>query len=279
MAQDIAGFSAVQEYWTDAWQRGVLFLDVLRERGNNALEHAAKEVPNVLDFPGRNGDGRPHVRAAGQLRRWCASFRLPDAPSIRRKPPIIVVDPRAGHGPGIGGMKHDSEIGVALKAGHPCYFVGFLPKPMPGQTIEDVCRAEAMFIETVADAHPEAEGKPIVIGNCQAGWQIMMMAAVQPGPARARSCSPASPLSYWAGVRGKNPMRYLGGLLGGTWLTALAGDLGARHLRRRRPGRQFRVAQSRPTPIGPSPTTSIRRSTPRPSASSNSRHGGAARCC
>ena len=35
-----------------------------------------------------------------------------------------------------------------------------------------------------------------------------------------------SPLSYWAGVRGKNPMRYLGGMLGGTWLTALAGDLG-----------------------------------------------------
>ena len=35
-----------------------------------------------------------------------------------------------------------------------------------------------------------------------------------------------SPLSYWAGVHGKNPMRYLGGLLGGTWLTSLAGDLG-----------------------------------------------------
>jgi Protein of unknown function (DUF3141) len=31
----------------------------------------------------------------------------------------------------------DSEIGVALKAGHPCYFIGFLPDPMPGQTIED----------------------------------------------------------------------------------------------------------------------------------------------
>jgi len=27
-------------------------------------------------------------------------------------------------------------------------------------------------------------------------------------------------------VHGKNPMRYLGGLLGGTWLTSLAGDLG-----------------------------------------------------
>jgi Protein of unknown function (DUF3141) len=35
-----------------------------------------------------------------------------------------------------------------------------------------------------------------------------------------------SPLAYWAGVHGKNPMRYTGGLLGGTWLTALIGDLG-----------------------------------------------------
>ena len=36
-----------------------------------------------------------------------------------------------------------------------------------------------------------------------------------------------APLSYWAGVHGKNPMRYSGGLLGGSWLTALTGDLGA----------------------------------------------------
>ena len=141
------------------------------------------------------------------------------------KPPIIVVDPRAGHGPGIGGMKPDSEIGVALAAGHSCYFVGFPPKPMPGQTIEDVCRAEAVFVEDVAKRHPEAEGKPIVIANCQAGWQIMMTAATRPdhfGPIVLAG----TPLSYWAGVRGKNPMRYLGGALGGTWLTALAGDLG-----------------------------------------------------
>ena len=83
-------------------------------------------------------------------------------------------------------MKHDSEIGVALRAGHPCYFVGFLPKPMPGQTIEDVCRAEALF---VADgrrrAIPTPKASRSLIGNCQAGWQIMMMAAVQPGPGRA----------------------------------------------------------------------------------------------
>ena len=96
------------------------------------------------------------------------------------KAPIIVVDPRAGHGPGIGGMKQDSEIGVAMAAGHTCYFVGFLPKPVPGQTIEDVCRAEAIFVEDVAGRHPDAEGRPIIIANCQAGWQIMMMAATTP---------------------------------------------------------------------------------------------------
>ena len=122
-------------------------------------------------------------------------------------------------------MKHDSEIGVALKAGHPCYFVGFLPAPEPGQTIEDVCEAEARFVAEVAERHAGADGKPCLIGNCQAGWQIMMMSAVHPdltGPIMLAG----SPLSYWAGVHGKNPMRYLGGLLGGTWLTSLVGDLG-----------------------------------------------------
>jgi hypothetical protein len=54
----------------------------------------------------------------------------------------------------------------------------------------------------------------------------MMLAAVRPelfGPIIIAG----SPLSYWAGVHGKNPMRYSGGLLGGSWLTAFASDLGA----------------------------------------------------
>ena len=141
------------------------------------------------------------------------------------KRPFVVVDPRAGHGPGIGGFKADSEIGVALNAGHPCYFVGFSPDPMPGQTIEDIARAEAKFLEKVIELHPVAEGKPCVIGNCQAGWAVMMLAAIRPelfGPIIIAG----SPLSYWAGVRGKNPMRYTGGLTGGSWVTALASDLG-----------------------------------------------------
>jgi hypothetical protein len=96
---------------------------------------------------------------------------------------------------------------------------------MPGQTIEDIARAEAIFLENVIALHPDADGKPCVIGNCQAGWAIMMLAAIRPelfGPIIIAG----SPLSYWAGVRGKYPMRYSGGLLGGSWLTALASDLG-----------------------------------------------------
>jgi pimeloyl-ACP methyl ester carboxylesterase len=212
------------EYWVDMWQRSILVLDVLRQRGNNYVEHNARIAPHVLSFAVELVlDGRALPRPVNYV---LVRIVPPKGTSVdQRKRPFIVFDPRAGHGPGIGGMKHDSEIGVALKAGHPCYFVGFLPEPMPGQTVEDVCEAEARFVEEVAVRHPDAEGKPCLIGNCQAGWQIMMMSAIHPEAAGPIMLA-GSPLSYWAGVHGRNPMRYLGGLLGGTWLTSLAGDLG-----------------------------------------------------
>ena len=214
----------VGSYVLDAAQRGILMLDVLRQRGNNALEYSARAAPHVLSFEAElilDGRGLDRPVNYGLVR------IIPPAGTVidETKRPFVVFDPRAGHGPGIGGMKHDSEIGQALGAGHPCYFVGFLPDPVPGQTVEDVCRAEACFVETVSARHPQVQGKPVLIGNCQAGWQIMMMSAVRPdlpGPILVVG----SPLSYWAGIRGQSPMRYLGGLLGGTWLTSLAGDLG-----------------------------------------------------
>src|SRR4051812_10791519 len=217
-------WSDAASYWTDAWQRGVLYLDVMRQRGNQYHEHVAEKAPHVLSFTGDLvADGRELERPVnyGLVRITPPAGLTVDV----RKRPFVVVDPRAGHGPGIGGFKADSEIGVALRAGHPCYFVGFLPQPVPGQTVEDVMRAEAHFLERVADLHPDAEGRPVVVGNCQAGWQVMMTAATRPelfGPIIVAG----APLSYWAGERGKNPMRYTGGLLGGSWLTALAGDLG-----------------------------------------------------
>ena len=123
--------------------------------------------------------GRPQAAAARELcaRAHRAARRNVDIDESKR--PFVIVDPRAGHGPGIGGFKAQSEIGVAFKAGHPCYFIGFLPDPVPGQTIEDIARAEAAFLERVIALHPQAEGKPAVIGNCQAGWAVMMLAAMQ----------------------------------------------------------------------------------------------------
>ena len=217
--------TAATECAVDAAQRSILFWDVMRQRGNQYREHLAETVPHVLDYQAELVmDGRRLARPVN----YCLVRIIPPAgveiDPLRR--PFVVVDPRAGHGPGIGGFKADSEIGVALNAGHPCYFIGFLPEPMPGQTIEDVGRAEAAFLEKVIELHPQADGKPCVVGNCQAGWAIMMLAALRPdlfGPIIIAG----SPLSYWQGVHGKYPMRYTGGLLGGSWLTAFASDLGA----------------------------------------------------
>ncbi|MBW5798781.1 DUF3141 domain-containing protein [Halomonas elongata] len=223
---DPFGFGrAACDYWGDALERGTLYLDVMRQRGNQYLEHIEKTKPNVLGFEAEVLlDGRDLPRPVNyELLRILPPEGVETDPDSR---PFVVIDPRAGHGPGIGGFKSDSEVGVALRAGHPCYFIGFLPYPVPGQKVEDVVEAEIAFLRHVIACHPEASEKPMVVGNCQAGWQIMMAAALEPdifGPILIAG----APLSYWAGERGRAPMRYTGGLVGGSWITALLGDLGA----------------------------------------------------
>ncbi len=217
--------AAAMEYWVDAWQRSILTLDVLRERGNICAEHEQSGKPPVLVFDYEIiVDGRKLERAANYA---LAAIKPPAdcVPTDPHKRPFVVIDPRAGHGPGIGGSKIDSEIGIALKQGHPCYFVMFFPTPVAGQTIECVTSAEKIFLAKVNELHPGDAGKPFVIGNCQGGWALMILAALAPesvGPILLAG----SPIAYWSGVEGKYPMRYSGGLLGGTWAASLAGDLG-----------------------------------------------------
>jgi pimeloyl-ACP methyl ester carboxylesterase len=211
------------EYWLDSSQRWILFMDILRKRGNNYFETIKKGEPPVLVFDykvileGRTFDRPVNYDLASILPRKTDTIDP-------EKRPIVVIDPRAGNGPGIGGSKRDSEIGDALTQGHPVYFILFHPEPVPGQTLEDVEKAEIRFIEEVARLHPKAE-KPAVIGNCQAGWAVALLGADRPdltGPLVLNG----SPLSYWSGVQGKNPMRYAGGLLGGIWLSSFLSDLG-----------------------------------------------------
>jgi Protein of unknown function (DUF3141) len=174
-------FGPAMDYTIDAAQRTVLFWDVMRQRGNQYREHMADTVPHVLNYQAELIiDGRTLKRPVNY-----GLVRIVPPQGVTIEPgrrPFIIVDPRAGHGPGIGGFKAESEVGVIFKAGHPCYFVGFLPEPMPGQTIEDVGRAEAIFLDKVASLHPDADGKPAVIGNCQGGWAVMMLAAMREGP-------------------------------------------------------------------------------------------------
>ncbi len=214
--------TAWPEYLVDAFQRSVLFLDLLRQRGNKEIEITSRPMATVLRFDHQ-------VLMSGISFPRPINFALsrivpPDGVATDpRKRPVVVVDPRAGQGPGIGGFKADSEIGDALNAGHPVYFIGFGAEPAPGQQFLDVVEGQLKFFERVIELHPGAP-RPFAIGNCQAGYQTLMGAMLRPdlfGPCLVVG----SPMSYWQGVHGKAPMRYAGGLLGGSWLTAMTSDL------------------------------------------------------
>ncbi len=220
-------WQAWASYWMDFAQRSVLFWDTMRERGNNYIEHVREGKPPLLAFEWEMvSDGRKFERPVNY-----ALIRIvpPEGGKVDdTKRPFIIVDPRAGHGPGIGGFKKDSEVGVALQFGHPVYFVIFFPEPEPGQTILDVSAAEAKFLEAVVKRHPKSP-KPTIYGNCQGGWASMLIAANHPEMAGPIVINGA-PMSYWSGSwsggEGENPMRYSGGLLGGSWMSLLASDLG-----------------------------------------------------
>ncbi|MFP4031401.1 MAG: DUF3141 domain-containing protein [Desulfococcaceae bacterium] len=216
-------FGDAMAYWTDAVQRSILFADVLRERGNIFLEGVQKGQRPVLTFDYEIlMDGRSLERPVNHdLARIVPKSGI----AIQNeKRPVVVADPRAGHGPGIGGSKPDSAIGMALRNGHAVYIILFYPDPEAGQTYADVKAAQTRFVEAVRERHPNAP-EPLVIGNCQGGWAMALLSADRPditGPVVMNG----SPLSYWAGMDGKTPMRYRGGLVGGIWLTSLLSDLG-----------------------------------------------------
>ena len=215
------------EYAVDAAQRSVLFWDTIRERGNAFVEHASAGLPPLLHFDYEMVvDGRKLGRPVNYALVRIVPPEGVDVDPTRR--PYVIIDPRAGHGPGIGGFKDDSQVGVALRDGHPVYFVIFFRDPEPGQTLLDVCEAEKQFVHKVRELHPHS-AKPAIVGNCQGGWAAMMLAAADPddtGPIVING----APMSYWGGAwqegEGDNPMRYAGGMLGGTWLASFVSDLG-----------------------------------------------------
>ena len=97
------------------------------------------------------------------------------------------------------------------------------PEPVLGQTLTDVLHTLRRFVHEVTVRH---EGRtPILYGNCQAGWAITILAADCAGLVGPAVLN-GSPLSYWAGEAGINPMRIAGGFVGGAWLVHLLADIG-----------------------------------------------------
>ncbi len=210
-------------YLRDAAERAVLTLDTLRKRGDIFLQHEAAGCPPVLVYD-------YEVVMDGQDLKYPSNYQLlrilpPEGVTVDdRRRPYIIIDPRAGHGPGIGGFKSDSQVGVALRDGHPVYFVAFRREPEPGQYLSYVTRTEAAFVREVMRRHPDAP-KPVVTGNCQGGWATLLLAATNPdltGPIVING----APVAPWSGKVGENPMRYNAGVLGGTWIPMFLSDLG-----------------------------------------------------
>ncbi|WP_068117239.1 alpha/beta fold hydrolase [Tropicimonas marinistellae] len=213
------------EYVTDAAQRSVLTLDALRKWSDMNIETQDNGAPpeHVLMYDFEivmEGKDLPEPSNYVLLR------ILPDGGQDIKpwKRPYVIIDPRAGHGPGIGGFKKESQVGVALADGHPVYFVTFRQMPQPGQTLAHVTRAEAAFLRKIRERHPDSPN-PIVVGNCQGGWATAILAATNPDLAGPIVLNGA-PMSYWSGKLGQDPMRYSAGVNGGTFLAQMASDLG-----------------------------------------------------
>src|SRR5450759_3244684 len=152
----ISPLADVLAYQRDVWERWVLFIDTLRQRADDLLAHDRAGKPPLLDFDYELIlDARRFERPANYalLRITRVGDDCIEDCLDPSKPPVIVVDPRAGQGPGVGGFKRYSEVGIGLHEGYSVYFVAFFPEPCPGQTIADVLHALRGFVEEVAGRH------------------------------------------------------------------------------------------------------------------------------
>lgn len=209
-------------YSTDSSKRLLQTAEILKERGDIFIDHELAGCPPVLDYD------YDVIMDASNFDRPCNYVLLKINPpeGIETKEdnrPYIIIDPRAGHGAGIGGFKPESQVGVALKNGRPVYFVGFKRLPEPTQTIADITYAEAKFVREVKRRHPKAKS-PVIVGNCQGGWAALILAATNSditGPIIMNG----APVAAWSGELGVDPMRYKAGVNGGTWLAMMSADI------------------------------------------------------
>ena len=109
-------FRAATEYATDFWQRSLLFLDILRQSGNQQAEMTSRPINAVVIY-----DYEFILRGTNLPRpvNYALVRVVPPRGTVidHTKRPVVVIDPRAGQGPGVGGFKPVSEIGASLQSG------------------------------------------------------------------------------------------------------------------------------------------------------------------
>jgi hypothetical protein len=248
------------EYWFGSAAKVFGFWDILRERGDQYYGQLENDHPSVLAFDYKavldgkyinpltnfrllkifnrrkgerrcGGDTRLHgvnyEFRKGDRRKITtldASQSL-EVGNVSEKRVVVVIDPRAGHLSGVGGMKKDlSQIGLALEYGYEVYFISFTADPEPGQKLAHVHDAITTFLKEVRKLHPNSTLE--VIGNCQAGWATAMNAADNPGLIDSIGLN-GSPISTWAGK--SQQLRSAGALMGGATAVSLTSDLGNGH--------------------------------------------------
>lgn len=210
-AAAVSPLADILAYQQDAWERWILFLDTLRQRADDLLAHDRAGKPPLLDFDYELIlDARRFEKPANYalLRITRIADDCIEACLDLSKPPVIIVDPRAGHGPGIGGFKRESEVGIALHEGYPVYF-GFLSGALPGP---NHCRRAPRL----ASVRRGGGGPPfrLAAGPLRKLPGGTLLAADCEGLAGPIVLN-GSPLSYWASDSGANPMRISGDLFGG----------------------------------------------------------------
>ena len=100
-------FAQAMGYSRDVFERAVLFWDTLRQRADDMIAHERAGKPPLLDFDYETLlDARRFERPANYalLRITRAEDHCIEDCLDASRPPVVVVDPRAGHGPGIGGF-------------------------------------------------------------------------------------------------------------------------------------------------------------------------------
>ena len=274
---DSRNLNFIQEYWIDAWQRSILSLDVLRQRGNTYLEQSAKNAPNVLSFAVRAGARRAHPAAAGQLH---AGAHRPAGRDRDRPGQAAVRGGRPARRSWPRHRRHEAgQRDRRRPGGRPSLLLRRLPAEPDARARRSrmSARPKRLSCEEVARAASRSGGQA---GDRQLPGRLADHDDGRDPPGAVRADHARRLAAVLLGGRARPQSDALSRRHARRHLDDGAGGRSRqRRLRRRQPRRQFRIAESGEHLLGKGLRRSIRRSTPRRPASSTSRPGGAARCC